>query len=87
MIKNIIRHNENVYIVNRVLPAATTEESANRIHQVLRTDTLLRDKEGKWFCCNSAKEVQFRDVQKQQIFESEDLSHTQFEIGDNGGMG
>ena len=87
MIKNIIRHNDNVYIVNRVLPASTTEEGANRIHQILRTDTLLRDKEGKWFCCNMAKEVQFRDVPKQEIFEEEDLSHTQFEIGDNGGMG
>ena len=87
MIKNIIRHNDNVYIVNRVLPAITTEEGANRIHQILRTDTLLRDKEGKWFCCNMAKEVKFRDVQKQQIFEAEDLTHTQFELGDNGGLG
>lgn len=86
MVKNIIRHNDNVYIVSRILSAATNEEDANRMHNVLGTDTLLRDKEGKWFCCNTTKEVQFRDVVKETV-EPEDLSHTVFELGDNGGMG
>lgn len=93
MIKNVIRHGEKIYIVDRKLPSSTTEESANRIHNVLGTDALLRDNQGNWFCCKIAKEVQFRDIDKSQpvidppVSSSEDYGHNGFELQDNGGMG
>lgn len=91
MIKNVIKHNDKVYIVDRKLPSSTTEESANRIHNVLGTDSLLRDNQGNWFCCKLAKEVQFRDVDKTHPVlvsdPSEEYGHSGFELQDNGGMG
>jgi len=93
MIKNVIRHDDKIYIVERTLPSLTTEESANRIHGNLRTDALLRDNQGNWFCCKVAKEVQFRDIDTPKTVitpphpTAEDFAHTQFELGDNGGLG
>lgn len=93
MIKNVIRHDEKIYIVDRKLPSSTTEESANRIHNVLGTDALLRDNQGNWFCCKVAKEVQFRDVDKSQPVivppspSPEDYGHYGLELQDHGGMG
>ncbi len=93
MIKNVIRHDEKIYIVDRKLPSSTTEESANRIHNVLGTDALLRNQQGEWFCCKVAKEVQFRDIDPSQPVilptppSPEDYGHYGFEIQDNGGMG
>jgi hypothetical protein len=89
MIKNVIRHNEKIYIVDRELPSSTTEESANRIHNVLGTDALLRNQQGIWFCCKVAKEVEFRDVSHPGITPPppEDHGHYGFELQDNGGMG
>lgn len=93
MIKNVIKHQDNVYIVDRKLPATTTEESATKIHNVLGTDTLLRDHQGNWFCCKVAKEVQFRDIDPSQPVvvptppSPEDYGHYGLELQDNGGMG
>lgn len=92
MIKNVIRHNEKIYIIDRELPSSTTEESANRIHNVLGTDALLRNQQGTWFCCKVAKEVEFRDIDKSNPIvipppPPEDHGHYGFELQDNGGMG
>lgn len=87
MINSIIRTDENTYIVKRILNEQTSEEMATQIHKGLGTDTLLRNKEGKWFCCLNVKDVVFRDVEVISTTESEDLSHTNFELGDNGGLG
>ena len=93
MIKNVIRHDDKIYIVERRLLSMTTEESANRIHSVLGTDALLRNQQGDWFCCKVAKEVEFRDVDKSQPVivppspSPEDYGHYGFELQDNGGMG
>ena len=93
MIKNIIRHEDKVYIVDRKLSASTTEETANRIHNSLGTSTLLRDNQGNWFCCRVAKEVQFRDIDESQPVivpqapSPEDYGHYGFELQDTGGMG
>lgn len=92
MIKNVIRHDDKIYIVDRTLPSSTTEESANRIHNALGTDALLRNQQGDWFCCKVAKEVQFRDIDKSQpvivsTSSPEDYGHFGLELQDNGGMG
>lgn len=93
MIKNVIRHDDKIYIIERRLPSMTTDESANRIHNVLGTDALLRNQQGEWFCCKVAREVQFRDVDKSQpaiVIPSpspEDYGHYGLELQDNGGMG
>lgn len=93
MIKNVIRHDEKIYIVDRKLPSSTTEESANRIHNVLGTDALLRDNQGNWFCCKVAKEVQFRDIDPSERrstppeLDPEGYGHFGLELQDNGGMG
>lgn len=93
MIKNVIRHDDKIYIVDRKLPSSTTEESATRIHNVLGTDALLRNQQGDWFCCKVAKEVQFRDIDKLQPViitpppSPEDYGHFGLELQDNGGMG
>lgn len=62
MIKNTIRIEDDVYLVKRVLSNTTSEEDAKKIHDMLETTTLLRDKEGKWFCCNKAVDVEFTDI-------------------------
>ena len=96
MIKNVIRYDDKIYIVERRLSSMTTEESANRIHNVLGTDALLRNQQGEWFCCKVAKEVQFRDIDPSQpvisptstpTLTAEDFAHTQFELNDFGGLG
>jgi hypothetical protein len=87
MINNIIRANDNLYFISRILSESTTEEQALKIHHNLGTDTLLRDKTGKWFCCVMAKEASFKDVEIIPTEPAEDLSHTQFELNDNGGLG
>lgn len=87
MINNIIRANETVYLVRRILNANTTEEDAIRIHNYSNTDTLLRDKEGKWFCCMNVIDAEFKEVEVVASEPTQDYSHTQFELGDNGGLG
>ena len=82
MLRNIIRQGDTVYVVERKLSPTTSEEDATRIHNLLETKTLLRDGNGNWYCCNIAQEVAFRDIDP-----AEDYSHTQFELGDNGGLG
>ena len=87
MVNKIIKLNDKVYVVNRILSSSTSDEDATKIHNLLGTDTLLRDKEGKWFCCISVKDAEFRDVEVIPTEDGIDYSHTQFELGDNGGMG
>lgn len=87
MVNNIIRANNNLYLVRRILSASTTEDDAVRIHHSLATDTLLRDKEGKWFCCMNTIDANFVDVEVVPTEPHEDLTHTGFEIGDTGGLG
>lgn len=87
MINNIIRANDNLYLVRRILSATTPEESAIKIHHNLGTDTLLRDKEGKWFCCTNTIDAEYKDIEVVPTEPAEDLSHTGFELGDNGGLG
>jgi hypothetical protein len=64
MIRNTIRIEDTTYLVRRILSNTTSEEDARRIHEYLETDTLLRDKEGSWFCCNKAVDVDFNDIEK-----------------------
>jgi len=87
MINNIIKLEDNVYVIKRILNNTTSEETATSIHNNLGTDSLLRDKEGKWFCCIRAKDAEYRDVELIPTESREDYSHTNFELGDNGGMG
>lgn len=87
MIKNVIRHNDKIYLISRTLSPTTDEESATRIHKHLGTDTLLRDKEGTWFCCTTAKEASFVDLKKMETEPTNGYEHTGFELGDNGGLG
>ena len=86
MINNIIRVEDSVYLVRRILKESTTEDSATKIHNQLGTDTLLRSKDGKWYCCVKAKDADFREGALIQSEPQDDLSHTQFELGDNGGL-
>lgn len=93
MVNKIIKLNDKVYVVNRILSSSTSDEDATKIHNLLGTDTLLRDKEGKWFCCISVKDAEFRDVDPTRpiVISSppspEDYGHYGFELQDNGGMG
>ena len=93
MIKNVIRHDDKIYIIDRKLPSSTTEESANRIHNVLGTDALLRNQHGDWFCCNVVKDAEFRDIDSPQTVlvspppSPEDYGHYGLELQDHGGMG
>jgi hypothetical protein len=89
MLNNIIRNEDKIYVIHRKLSSSTSEETAININRILGTDTLLRDAHGNWFCCNVAKEVEFRDIET-IIDDSSDVQnydHTQFELGDNGGLG
>lgn len=65
MVSNIIRIEDNVYQVVRILSNTTTEEQAKTIHEYLETNTLLKDKEGKWFCCNHLVDAEFNDVENE----------------------
>jgi len=87
MTNNIIRVNENLYLIRRILSESTTEEQATKIHHSLSTDTLLRNNIGKWFCCMLVRETEFKDIEIVKTEPAEDLSHTQFELNDNGGIG
>jgi len=87
MVKNIIKLDDKVYSIYRILSSTTSETDATRIHNSIGTDSLLRDKEGKWFCCHSVKEAEFRDVELIPTESKLDYSHTGFELGDNGGLG
>ncbi len=87
MINNIIKIEDNVYLIKRVLNNTTSEEAATTIHHNLGTDSLLRDKEGKWFCCIKAKDAEYRDVELILTESRVDYTGTEFELGDNGGLG
>jgi hypothetical protein len=87
MINNIIRIEDNVYLVRRVLNNTTSEETATSIHNNLGTDSLLRDKDGKWFCCIRARDAEYRDVELVPTESRETYEGTEFELGDNGGLG
>ena len=65
MVSNIIRIEDNVYQVVRILSNTTTEEQAKTIHEYLETNALLKDKEGKWFCCNQLVDAEFNDVENE----------------------
>lgn len=86
MINNIIKTNDKIYLVRRILHENTSEEVATQIHHNSKTDTLLRDRDGKWFCCMNVKDAEFREVDLTSTNQT-DYSHTQFELGDNGGLG
>jgi len=45
---SVIRLEDSIYVVRRVLSNTTSEEAATIIHNSLGTDSLLRDKDGKW---------------------------------------
>jgi len=87
MIDNIIKTNDKIYVVKRILNQNTSEEDATKIHNACGTDALLRDRDGKWFCCISVKDAEFRDMELIPTESKIDYSHTQFELGDNGGLG
>jgi hypothetical protein len=87
MINKIIKLDDKSYLIKRVLNENTTEEDAVRIHHTHETDTLLRDKSGKWFCCNLVKEVQFTDVELVPTESRQSLFDGSMEIGDTGGLG
>jgi hypothetical protein len=87
MVNTIIRSDDKVYLVKRILNENTSQESATLIHHNLGTDSLLRDKSGKWFCCLLSKDVEYRDIELIRTEPIQDYSHTQFELGDNGGLG
>ena len=87
MINNIIKIEDSVYVIKRVLNNTTSEETATTIHNNLGTDSLLRDKDGKWFCCIKAKDAEYRDVELVPTESRVDFTGTEFELGDNGGLG
>lgn len=87
MINNIIRTDDKVYLVKRILNENTTEQSATSIHHLMGTDSLLRDKSGKWFCCMLAKDAEYRDIELVPTESRVDYTGTEFELGDNGGLG
>ena len=86
MVNNIIKVEDKVYLVKRILSETTSQESATSIHNNLGTDSLLRNKDGRWFCCISAKDVEYKDIELVPTESPADLSHTSFELGDNGGL-
>ena len=86
MINNIIKTEDKVYLVKRILNENTTQESATQIHHNLGTDTLLRNKDGKWYCCISAKDAEFHDVEVVPTESRNTYEGTEFELGDNGGL-
>lgn len=69
MVNNIIRTNDSTYIVSRILSEGTSEERATQIHHMIGTDTLMRDRDGKWFCCFQVKDVEHKEL---EIVETED---------------
>lgn len=87
MVKNIIRHNDNIYVVRRELNSNTSEEDAVRIHHTCETDVLLRDKSGKWFCCNSVKDAEYKDIELVPTESRQESLAGEMEIGDGGGLG
>lgn len=87
MIKNIIKLEDKVYVIQRILSSTTTETDATRIHHNLGTDSLLRDKEGKWFCCVSVKDAEYKDLELIPVESNKQIPHDGFELQDNGGMG
>ena len=87
MIKNIIKLEDKVYVIQRILSSTTTETDATRIHHNLGTDSLLRDKEGKWFCCMSVKDAEYKDLELIPVESKKEIPHDGFELQDNGGMG
>jgi hypothetical protein len=87
MVNNIIRINDIVYLIRRILSPSATEEEAIRVHQSIGTQSLLRNKDGRWFCCMQTVDVEFTDIEVVSTPKSEDYSHTGFEIGDTGGLG
>lgn len=87
MVKNIIRHNDNIYVVRRELSSNTSEEDAVRIHHTYETDVLLRDKSGKWFCCNSVKDAEYKDIELVPTESRQESLAGEMEIGDQGGLG
>lgn len=87
MVNKIIKHEDNIYLVKRVLSESTLEKDAVRIHHTYETDTLLRDKSGKWFCCNLVQEVTYSDLELVPTESRQDYFGHSMEIGDNGGLG
>jgi hypothetical protein len=89
MINNTIRIEDNVFIVKRILSNTTSEESATSIHNIIGTDSLLRDKDGKWFCCMKVKDAEYRDGElvPMNTYFPVDYTGTEFELGDNGVLG
>ena len=87
MVNNVIKIDGNIYVIRRVLNNTTSEETATIIHNNLGTDSLLRDKDGKWFCCIKAKDAEYRDVELVPTESRETYEGTEFELGDNGGLG
>jgi hypothetical protein len=89
MINNTIRIEDNVFLIKRILNSNTSEESAISIHNTIGTDSLLRDKDGKWFCCTKAQDASYREGELIPIktYFPIDYSGTEFELGDNGGLG
>ena len=51
------------------------------------TDTLLRDKSGKWFCCNLVQDATYSDLELVPTESRQDYFGNSMEIGDNGGLG
>jgi hypothetical protein len=84
---SVIRLEDSIYVIRRVLSNTTSEEAATIIHNSLGTDSLLRDKDGKWFCCMKAKDAEYRDIELIPTESRETYEGTQFELGDTGGIG
>ena len=87
MVNKIIKHEDNIYLVKRVLSESTLEKDAVRIHHTYETDTLLRDKSGKWFCCNLVQDATYSDLELVPTESRQDYFGNSMEIGDNGGLG
>lgn len=88
MVNNIIRTNDTTYIVSRILSEGTSEENATRIHHMIGTDTLMRDRDGKWFCCFQVKDVQHHELEVVDIASTEPTGGVGSEMaGGNEGLG
>jgi hypothetical protein len=67
--RNYIKVNNEIYLVVRRLRNTTTDEQATLIHEELNTSELIRDSDGNWYCCHRIAEVEYREIDPNEILE------------------
>lgn len=67
-----IRKDDQIYVTQRIISQTATEEQAQEIKESIGAEVLIRDQEGKWYCCNKAQDAVFRDIDPNEIKETEE---------------